>query len=48
LILTFIGVKMLIEAWIDISIGISLAVIGVVLATSVLMSVLIPENKPKP
>ena len=45
LILTFIGVKMLIEAWVNISIGISLGVIGGVLATSILMSVLIPEQK---
>ncbi|MBS0630782.1 MAG: TerC family protein [Verrucomicrobia bacterium] len=41
LILVFIGVKMLIEHWVDISIGVSLGVIGSVLATSVLMSVLI-------
>lgn len=40
-ILVFIGVKMLIEHWVDISIGTSLGVIGGVLATSVLMSVLI-------
>ena len=41
LILVFIGVKMLIEHWVDITIGVSLGVIGGVLATSILMSVLI-------
>ncbi len=45
LILTFIGVKMLIEHWVNISIGVSLGVIAGVLATSVLASVLIPEKK---
>jgi tellurite resistance protein TerC len=44
LILVFIGVKMLIEHWVDISIGVSLGVIGGVLATSVLMSVLLRET----
>jgi tellurite resistance protein TerC len=42
-ILTFIGVKMLIEHWVDVSIGVSLGVIGGVLATSILMSLLIRE-----
>lgn len=41
LILVFIGVKMLIEHWVDISTAVSLAVIGGVLATSVIMSLLI-------
>ncbi len=41
-ILVFIGVKMLIEYWVGISTAISLAVIGGVLTTAVLMSVLIP------
>lgn len=45
LILTFIGVKMLIEAWVPISITISLIVIASVLTASVLASVLIPEEK---
>lgn len=40
-ILVFIGVKMLIEHWMKITTGTSLAVIGGVLVTSVLMSVLI-------
>ncbi|MEY2877851.1 MAG: hypothetical protein RLZZ15_231 [Verrucomicrobiota bacterium] len=40
-ILCFIGVKMLIEPWVGITTGMSLGVIGGVLATSVLMSVLI-------
>lgn len=43
-ILTFIGVKMLIEHWVDVSIGASLGVIGGVLATSILMSLLIKER----
>ena len=46
IILVFIGVKMLIEHWVEISIGASLGVIGGVLATSVLMSVLI-KTPPK-
>ena len=41
-ILVFIGVKMLIEHWVDISTAVSLGVIGGVLTTAVLMSVLIP------
>jgi len=45
LILTFIGVKMLIESWVDISIAVSLGVIGGVLTTSIIMSMLIPEEK---
>lgn len=45
LILTFIGVKMLIEAWIHISITVSLSVIAGVLTASVLASILIPEEK---
>ncbi|MEO7415308.1 MAG: TerC family protein [Opitutaceae bacterium] len=45
-ILIFIGVKMLIEHWVDISTTVSLAVIGGVLAASVLASVLIkPPQK---
>jgi tellurite resistance protein TerC len=40
-ILVFIGVKMLIEHWLKISTGTSLAVIGGVLTASILMSVLI-------
>jgi tellurite resistance protein TerC len=42
-ILCFIGVKMLIEPWLEISTGTSLAVIGCVLVTAILMSVLIPQ-----
>jgi tellurite resistance protein TerC len=45
LILSFIGVKMLIEHWVDISIAVSLGVIAGVLTTSVLVSILIPEKK---
>jgi tellurite resistance protein TerC len=45
-ILCFIGVKMLIEPWVGITTGMSLGVIGGVLATSVLMSVLI-KSAPK-
>lgn len=46
-ILVFIGVKMLIDHWVDISTSISLAVIGGVLTTSVLFSVLIRERPEK-
>ena len=45
LILTFIGVKMLIEHWVELSIAVSLGVIAGVLTTSILLSVLIPEKK---
>jgi tellurite resistance protein TerC len=47
-ILCFIGVKMLLAAWIDITTGTSLAVIGAVLATSILMSLLIPAHPATP
>lgn len=43
-ILCFIGVKMLAEPWLHITTGTSLAVIGSVLATAVLMSLLIPAH----
>jgi tellurite resistance protein TerC len=43
-ILVFIGVKMLAEHWIQITTGTSLGVIGGVLTTSILMSVLIPQK----
>jgi len=43
LILVFIGVKMLIEHWVDITTATSLGVIGSVLTMSVLLSVLIKE-----
>ena len=43
-ILCFIGAKMLLEHWVDITTGTSLAVIGAVLATSVLMSLMIPAS----
>ncbi|HVU23620.1 MAG TPA: TerC family protein [Opitutus sp.] len=42
-ILVFIGVKMLVEPWVDVPTLASLAVIGGVLATSVLASILIKE-----
>ena len=45
LILTFIGVKMLIEHWVELSIAVSLGVIAGVLTTWILLSVLIPEKK---
>ncbi|MDD2765166.1 MAG: hypothetical protein PHE83_14465, partial [Opitutaceae bacterium] len=44
IILVFIGVKMLIEHWIDVSTLVSLGVIGGVLTMSVLASALIPEK----
>ncbi len=43
LILVFIGVKMLIEHWVPITTATSLGVIGAVLTTSILMSVLIKQ-----
>ncbi|HEX2854589.1 MAG TPA: TerC family protein [Opitutaceae bacterium] len=47
-ILIFIGTKMLIEHWVDISTTVSLGVIGGVLTTSILMSVLIKPADAKP
>ena len=47
-ILCFIGGKMLIEPWVDITTAVSLGVIGGVLTTSVLLSVLIKEKAPAP
>lgn len=46
-ILCFIGVKMLGESWFNVSTSTSLVVIGCVLATSVLMSILIPVPAPE-
>jgi len=46
-ILCFIGVKMLIEHWVDISTVVSLGVIGSVLAASVILSLLF-KQKPEP
>jgi tellurite resistance protein TerC len=43
-ILAFIGVRMLLATWLDISTTVSLGVIGSVLALSVLASVLRPEK----
>jgi tellurite resistance protein TerC len=43
-ILVFIGVKMLVEPWVEITTASSLGVIGGVLATSILMSVLVQPN----
>lgn len=50
IILVFIGVKMLIEHWVDVSTATSLGVIASVLTMSVLLSVLIKETpkEPKP
>ena len=47
-ILCFIGVKMLIEPWVAITTATSLGVIGGVLATAVMMSVLIPPPAAAP
>ena len=47
-ILVFIGVKMLIEHWMKITTGTSLAVIGGVLTASILMSVVIKSPKAPP
>ena len=46
-ILVFIGFKMLIEPWMHVTINTSLGVIGGVLATSILMSWLIPPSPAK-
>jgi len=43
-ILIFIGIKMLVEMWYDVSIGASLAVIGGTLAVAVVASLLFPEK----
>jgi tellurite resistance protein TerC len=43
-VLVFIGVKMLIEPWVDVTIGMSLGVIGGVLGVSILFSILLPEK----
>jgi tellurite resistance protein TerC len=47
LILAFVGVKMLISGWYDISVGISLGVVAAILATSVLAS-LVPQRGIEP
>ena len=47
-ILVFIGVKMLVERWVEISTAVSLGVIGGVLTTAVLMSVLVPPSPAPP
>ncbi len=44
-VLGFIGVKILIMGWIPVPIGVSLGVVGVLLALSVLASVLIPRRR---
>jgi tellurite resistance protein TerC len=45
-ILCFIGLKMLIGHWVEISTSVSLGVIGGVLAASVLLSLLVPDRRP--
>jgi tellurite resistance protein TerC len=47
IILVFIGVKMLIASWVDITTATSLGVIGGVLTMSVLLSVLVKEPAPR-
>jgi tellurite resistance protein TerC len=44
-ILCFVGFKMLASSWVDVSIHISLGIIGTVLAASILASVLIPAAR---
>jgi tellurite resistance protein TerC len=44
IVLTFVGVKMLISHWYDISIGLSLGVVGLVLAASVGASLAFPKE----
>jgi len=48
LVLVFVGAKMLASHYIDISIGVSLGIIGAVLTISVLASVLVPSKAGKP
>jgi tellurite resistance protein TerC len=43
-ILIFIGVKMLIESWVELSTAVSLSFIGGVLATSILASILVKDS----
>ena len=43
-ILSFIGVKMLIMHWVHIPVAIALGVIAVVLAISVVLSIIFPET----
>src|SRR5690606_2774510 len=45
IILAFIGVKMLISPWIHISSPVSLAIVGGVLLISVILSLLLPDEK---
>ena len=45
-ILVFVGTKMLIVEWVKIPVGISLAVVGAILLTSIIASLLVP-NKTK-
>jgi len=45
-ILTFIGVKMLVEHWVQVPIGVSLSVIVAVLGASVAASLLWPKHRP--
>jgi tellurite resistance protein TerC len=46
LVLVFIGIRMLAEPWIDIGVGLALAVVGGILLVSVLAS-LLPRSSPK-
>lgn len=47
-VLMFIGVKMLIEKWVEISTAISLSVVGAVLAVSVIASMIAAKLDPRP
>ncbi|HUH12796.1 MAG TPA: TerC family protein [Longimicrobiales bacterium] len=44
MVLVFVGTKMLLEHWVEIPVGISLGVIGTVLAVSVAVSLLLPPS----
>jgi tellurite resistance protein TerC len=45
-VLVFVGSKMVLVEFYKIPVGVSLAVVGTVLAASVLVSLLIPERRP--
>jgi len=48
IVLVFVGLKMLASRWFEVSIGLSLGIIGLVLAVSVLASVLVPAKGKAP
>jgi len=47
IILTYVGIKMLISKWYAIPVGISLGIIGLILLSAVLLSIIKPQKKEK-